>query len=235
MNLAMRHLASIACSVFLTAGATAASAATLSGATGFPAPGGTTFVGVGNSGAGAGRTGSYSGFNFAAFDQLWWGPNAVRSAMDGAIDEPGESMVLTTVGTNQAVWTGTTDVASIQYSGQVLTRYTATLSGAASNWIFPPAAVGIPPGGPQAVTEITGNFSVHQLFEASINAGASWTPFLDLYNSLNTFGSLTRLNVSGEFYSTTPLPAAIYLFGTVLGGLVWLGRRRSNGVAKAAA
>jgi hypothetical protein len=100
-------------------------------------------------------------------------------------------------------------------------------------------------GGPDAVTQVTGDFSVTGLFQ--VLYGSTWYSFNDLFNALSTTtncGSIsspagcTLTNLNGQFWYTdpppadiggaVPLPAALPLFASGLVGLGLLGWRRKR-------
>ena len=230
-------VAQLACCVFLLAGANAVQAATLAG---YPAPGGTTFVGSGNAGAAGGNTRVYSGFDDAYYDQLWWGPTN-PSLGNNCCFALSPLTTIGSFGSSVETWTGSATVSfnnGFSYSQTVNARFTSTLSGGAV-W-QDPSTVGIG-GGPLAVVEVTSptGFTVNSIFE--VKPGSGWVPFLTWYDQQdgNVYGS--RTSFGGEFWYTvapqsggdlaTPLPAALPLFATGLAGLGWLARRKRKTTA----
>lgn len=227
MRVVKKSAATLAfCAFFI--GATAATADTILGP-GYPAPGGNTF-----------SAGSYSGFDFSQFGQLWWGP-FVTAALDGVVDQPGETLSVVSVAGNVATWQGSAGVATASGPVTVTTRLTVTLSGAASAWIVP---VGFPAGAPDRVTEITGDFSRTLLWQGSLD-GVNFTGLNSLYDTLHSTqscdGGCVKTNASGVFYHTASVPGPMIGAGlpglafTGGGLLVWWRTRRKKAAAMVAA
>jgi hypothetical protein len=142
---------------------------------------GVTYTAAGDIGKAGGLTWAFSGLTgqLAQFQSVEWGPtdpNAVQLAMDGAINDPGETLTLSSVSGNTAVWTGTAQYPIQQplETLSLLTRFTMT-AGAALK-----ATSGYGDG---ATVPVTGDFSVNLLFEVSADNGATWTPATDYFNS----------------------------------------------------
>lgn len=194
----------------------------------WPAPGGTSFNFSGDMGRSGGSTLTLFGFDFGAFDQLWWGPGELGLALDGAIDSPGESLVFNggTGGTN-ATWTGTTTL----NGSAVTTRFTAQIL-AGNNW-QDPTTVPIPTADPLQVSEITTDpFIVSLLFEAGFT-GSALAPYLDFFdaNTGQGQGFNAIKNFNGKlFVSAIPLPPAVLLLLTGIGALFgYAGLRKHAG------
>jgi len=210
----------------------------------YPPPGGVNFSGSGAAGLTGGRTNTYDFLDHSAFDVLWWGPAAVGSAMDGGINEVGETMSFSSAVGQVAYWTGTTDVTTSSGVQPIYTRLTATILGGATGWLTP-VSVGITPG-PLQVTEVTGDpFIVNFIFEASLSLNGTYTAIRALFDSLpkpNNNPAMVVTNLDGQFFyaepplevGAVPIPAALPLFAAALGVLGFLSRRRRRKAALAA-
>lgn len=196
---------------------------------GYPAPGGTDYSGSGFHLGSGGATWTYSNFDTAAWDQLWWGIEDLQAAMDGAIDEPGETLSLESLSGATAIWSGTTSIDA----GNVETRVTATILSGGSNWIDP-TSVGITSPNIFAVSEVDGSvdFVVSALFEARFAGDATWTawfPFFDPNTGMSEDGN-SRTSLYRNFYyaptSQVPLPAALPLALAGIGALSAVRLRR---------
>jgi hypothetical protein len=164
----------------------------------YPAPGGTTFSGVGSAASGI-RTVTYSGFDTSAYDQLWWGP-VVSASMNGVANNTMNSVTISADGLT-ATWTGTTFVNGVNYTGNVSTEFVATLTGA--TWTTA-ASAGI--SGPLAVLEVINgaSFSMTQQFLANIGSG--YQSFLTVNNAIHPYVSGQALtSVNGQFFYTDPI------------------------------
>ena len=191
---------------------------------GYPAPGGTSFASNGVNPYQGTATWTYTLLDTTAYDQLWWGFEDMRFAMDGDnTDDAGETLSLSSMAGGTAVWTGTTSV----LAGTVYTRATATIvSGMPGGWITP-GSVGIVSPGIFAVGEATGNsFVVDFKVEASFTDGSgyqAWLPFFDANTGQSEDGN-SRTDFTRNFYYTEtaviPVPATLPL---LLAGLAALG------------
>jgi PEP-CTERM motif len=178
---------------------------------GYPAPGGNSYSGSGNSATGT-LTATYSGFNTSQYNQLWWGPANIWASMDNVgtpnAPIPGtpaqDLMTSVTITGSTATWTGQTYVSGVNYTGYVSTEFVATLSPGAS-WEY--ATV---PGisGPLAVVQITNgaSFTVSEQFLGSYGS-TGWQPFLTLDNSIHPYNSGEELtSLDGQFFYTAAVP-----------------------------
>ena len=211
-----------------------ASAATvqLSG-TGFPAPGGTTFIGTGDSGVGTGQTWSLSNFDNTQYDKLYY---VVGDYPSGFFDPSGTRLG---VGTQDLLsfdasasnftggivaWTGNTtfDV----FSGGATpnaTTYDArfTLSILVAPVLVDASTITGMPNSVGAAYEVTGDFQANWLFELELTTG-NWVAAKTAFNNLDTVSSdVFEMHAGGAFYySPVPVPATVWLFGSGLLGLV---------------
>lgn len=193
----------------------------------WPAPGGTSFSASGAAGATGGQDRTYSAFDFSAFDQLWWGLGSVRSSMDGEIDSAGETMSLVSMAGSVAVWNGVTSI----NGSSVDTLLTVTIgTGAPGGWLDP-STFGVSLTETNAFAEITSDpFTVNLTLEARFTDDTTYVSFLGLFDANSDFsqdGDAIFSNF-GNIYSTSvvPVPAAAWLFGSGLLGLVGVARRK---------
>ena len=179
---------------------------------GYPAPGGTTFVGSGAAGDAGGRTVTYNFTDPSAYNSLWWGP-VVGAAMDGGIT-PATAEVMTNVvisgGGTIATWTGQTTVSTTSGTQQIFVRFVATIQGGTGIWQLDDNVI-LSAGGPTAFAQLNGNgFAVNYTFTASQTVNGAYTAFNALYNSLPTTGSNARTSVNGMFaYTDTSVGGTI--------------------------
>jgi len=192
-----------------------------------------TFVGAGVSpGHAGGRTFNFTSVNTASFVNLYWGVGMLGSAMDGAVDEAGETLAFQSAVGAAATWTGTTSVSVVGNSNlPVFTRFTATLISGAAGWLNALSVDVTDPTYP-VVAKLTGSaFSVNLLFEASTD-GVNYFAQNVLYDNLQTTqGGQSRTDVySGFFYESAavPLPASLPLILIGLGALGIVGRRKGK-------
>jgi uncharacterized repeat protein (TIGR01451 family) len=193
----------------------------------YPAPGGNTLtttpnpVPDGQSAKAGGLTWTYSGFDSTKYTKLFWGVDSSQPpqlAFDGTVDAPGETLTFDNASSDLPNgilrFTGQADIPLANSTAPVYdTRLTVTVTDGV-NPIALTATGDLPGQGVDGVSSSIGavvpvtiaSYTVNVLFEASPN-GTSWTPALDLYNSLETPSGapITASQVAGAFYST---PAA---------------------------
>ncbi len=138
-------------------------------------PGGSSVVVSGPAPAfSGGQTRTYSNFDTTMFSNVWWAPNNIQAAMDGAINAPGETLTFSGISPDglTATWIGQTTIQL--YTGAthvVTTRFVAQIVGISggATWVLPtdpdPDVVG-----PSALLHLdpgVNTFSVNLRFEAS--------------------------------------------------------------------
>ena len=135
-------------------------------------------------------------------------------------------MALDSYTSSAAKWTGKSSWTYIDGTGNphtqdIDTRMTLTLSGA--NFLDA-SSLGSTVG---VLAPVLGDYSANILFEAYFGTTIGWKPVNDGYNSFHhPAGVGTETNFLGGFYYTpVPVPAAVWLFGSGLAGLVGLKRR----------
>ncbi|MFW2542675.1 VPLPA-CTERM sorting domain-containing protein [Primorskyibacter sp. 2E107] len=229
----MKFLERIAALIGVLMLGSAAHSATLAG---YPAPGGTSYSGSGfafsNYGPNTGTaTWTYSGFDSAAWDQLWWGLEEFGLAMDGSINAAGETMSVASMSGATLVYEGTTSI----LAGPVFTRAVVTIVSGGSGWIDP-LTVGITSPDIFAVTEVNGSVPFVVTFAVTASGsydagGAGYVPFYNYFDP-NTAPSEDG-NAQSSFYrnfyytAAVPLPAGLPLLLAALGGLAVIRRRRT--------
>lgn len=214
--------------------------------TGFPAPGGTDFIGTGDSGTngigGLGRTWTLSNFDSSAYNELYY---VVGDYPSGIFDPSGTRLgvgsqdlltynATTSDFTNGIVsWTGSTTFnvfsGSTPSPATYAARFTLSITdlvGNAQSLVDASTIAGMPASVGGAY-EVTGDFKANWLFELELTPG-NWIPAKDAFNSLNTVaGDIFETHSGGAFYySPVPVPAAVWLFGSGLIGLVGIARRK---------
>jgi hypothetical protein len=206
---------------------------------GYPPPGGVTFAGSGGISVGhtGGRNFGFSGFDFGAFDQLWWGLDPRQFAMNnGPGFTAGESLGFSLADSNlaggTAVFTGESTANVFGTPTIIPLRLTVSLSGAGT-LVESTSLLGIDPTfdtSQGALVSIGGDVTVNLLVEGF--SGGSWTPMVELFDNLATDpGQGTRSNFGGTFYSTAPVstvpePSRAILMIAGIGAMVMARRRR---------
>lgn len=170
-------------------------------------PGGLGFVSGGVSADVGTRTWTLTPFDTSLFDNAWFAFDPIMSGMDGSASELN---VLTGLGTNTAVWTGSDRWVRFDGTFDIETRFTAIIT-SGQNWIDP-ASVGITGVDiPALVSEIGTQFAVSFNFEARIRNGI-WMAHRTLYNSVNNCGptcsgqSITSANTKYFYTEPTSVP-----------------------------
>lgn len=195
----------------------------------FPLPGGTDFSFSGDSGRAGGGSLTLSNFDETQWDQAWWGPANVGLSLDGSGISGGEVMSLISTSGATAVWEGSSFISLFSSSPAVDTRFTAIINTGGGNWQTNPGDIALPVSDPFAVSEITGDpWQVDYVFEARFANTGAYLPYLDFFDAQSTAsGASTKNNFNGQlFYSPVPVPAAVWLFGSGLLGLIGVARRK---------
>lgn len=195
----------------------------------WPAPGGTSYIPSGNEGSTGGKTFSYSGFDSTKYDKLYWGPSegaTIGASLNGSGISGSEIMNFSSFSGNKAYWTGSStwtwiDGGGTQHINEAInTRMTLTLTGASFQdaSALGKSSVGV-------LAQVNNDYAANILFEAQF--GSTWMPVRDGYNLFETDPAIpTGTTFNGGFYYTpVPVPAAVWLFGSGLVGLIGLRRK----------
>jgi hypothetical protein len=196
----------------------------------FPLPGGTDFSFSGDSGRSGGASLNLFNFDETQWNQAWWGPANVGLSLDGSGISGGEVMSLVSTTGTTAVWQGSSFISLSSSSPAVDTRFTAIINTGGGNWLTNPGDIALPVSDPFAVSEITGDpWQVDYIFEARFSNTGAYEPYLDFFDAQQTAPSaLTQSNFDGQlFYSPVPIPAAVWLFGSGLLGLISIARKKA--------
>jgi hypothetical protein len=196
---------------------------------GYSPPGGVTAVGSGVSPSHAGgKTWNLSGFDNTAYDELYYSVKNL-SIYENQEQPMTYNSSLSDLAGGSAVWSNTVsfyNAQSQQY--EVLNgTFTLTVTDAFNNSLALTDATSL---GLDAnlggLLNVTGEFNANWLFELEGTPALEWYDAADNHpaHSLNT-------SVGSSFYysppSAVPLPAAAWLFGSALVGLVGLARRKN--------
>jgi hypothetical protein len=146
-------------------------------------PGGFGFVSGGTSADVGTRTWALNPLDASLFNTSWFAFDPILAGMDGS---GSELNVLSGLGTNTAVWTGTDKWVRFDGTFDIETRFTAIITSGQS-WIDPASVGIIGIDIPALVSEIGSMFEVSFNFEARTRDGA-WMAHRSLYNSVNNCG-----------------------------------------------
>ena len=188
----------------------APAAAQVIGPSPFPAPGGTTFATNGQTQYQAGRVATYSGFDLSATGDLYFALTSHGLAMDGTIDETGETLVYDAATSNLASgivnYTGFTNVigSTTVYQTRLLLSFT-DLVGNALGLTYDPA---ITTDGP--LLEVLGDYRMTGGFQ--VLSGGIWVNADTFYNNAPfkpAGASGLRGSLGGSFYYTAETPGGV--------------------------
>lgn len=208
----------------------------------WPPPGSPGFSGSGISpGHAGGSTWSFSSFDSAQYDELYFGikdismGEVVANAANAGLPGAGTGAVsmsynagLSNLASGIVVWDNSFQFYNAAINGYQLVsgRFTLTITDSSSNALAltDASSLGLDPnlGG---MLNIAGDFNANMLF--TING----SPAIQWYDSANNnpINQLSTSFSSAWFYTppaAVPVPAAAWLFGSALVGLVGLGRRK---------
>jgi hypothetical protein len=205
-----------ACCGFLIFGATSVSASPVD--VGFPSDITATSNGVA---AANGTRQVFYSLPSGSYTTLYFGFENIDVGQVGNLFTLPNPVVVSGLGTSTITETAHIAVTTLGGTVFAVATFTASLFGGLT-WESA-STVGITPG-PLAVVDVTGlpGFTV----DYALTVGG--TPFNQWYNSLgNTLNIQSQSDITGDFQAT-PLPAALPLFATGLGGLGLLGWRRKR-------
>jgi len=208
-----------------------------------PGAGTETTSGTGTAFAG-GLTYSYTGIDLDQTANLYYG---IKNDLylngfstDGGGISGSEIFRFSSAGVNSIVYTGSSNMQTI--TGGIYTqptRMTLAFSGSGSMvQDATTAALSNANGDVGALWEVTGDFSVNILIEAQVaETGVGnylgWEPGNDLFNRLQTvgisqFGTGSSVDTGFYYETVVPVPAAVWLFGSGLIGLIGIARRKTS-------
>ena len=188
--------------------------------TGFPAPGGTDFVGTGTPGKndieGLGRTWTLSNFDDTQYDTLYyvvgdypggiWDPSGPRIGLIGSTLDLMSYDAGTSDFANGIVrWTGSTtfDVSSTPTTLDARFTLTVTDTSNVAQSLVDASTISGMPLSVGAAYEVTGDFKANWLVELRDPTSGNWVPALDEFDALATnIGDQLQTSQGGAFYFT---------------------------------
>lgn len=201
----------------------------------YPPPGGNTWVGNGVSGADGVAIWTYSNFDTNAFSELYFGLNqvdygALGAGLNGSVD----AFSLHSVTGTTAEWRASTQwlnpTTLVLQAAQ--TRLTMDISGLGVNpWITDLASIGLDDvgmfGDLGVVADNSAGLDFTLNWSVQADTGSGWQSINSVQQHI-THDGYTRSSVGTGFYSVSavPVPAAIWLFGSGLLGLIGVARRK---------
>jgi hypothetical protein len=232
-------------SLLLLNASTASAAIIIDGGPTWTPPGAGTEIASGSPAFSGGLTYSYTGMDLSQTENMYYG---IKNDLylngfstDGGSISGTEIFSFVSASANSIVYSGSSNIETTTGGVYALpTSMTLTFSGLGSMvQDATTAALSNANGGVGALWEVTGDFSVNILMEAQVSESGvgnylGWEPGNDLFNRLQTTGISqhgTGSSVDTGFYyevSAVPVPAAVWLFGSGLLGLVGVARRKKS-------
>ena len=197
----------------------------------YPAPGGNDWSGNGVSAADGTAIWSYSNFNSSAFNELYFGLNQLDYGPAGAgLDFTADTLSLFGTSGQTAEWRASTTWMEpvTQVHQPADTRLIMTITGlGATPWITDLASIGLNVGFGDlgAVVDNSSGLDFVLTWSIEANTGSGWQAINSVLQGAGHDGA-TRSSVATGFYSAVPIPAAAWLFGSGLLGLVGIARRK---------
>jgi hypothetical protein len=199
----------------------------------YPAPGGNDFSATGADARDFGRAGgrdlTYSTFDLAGPDTIFWVPGAfddLRLSLDGSSPADPVSFDSINVTGTTATYLGSSNIALASTTSAVDTRIIVDILSGGS--FFNAADLGLAAG---AALEVTGDFVVNVVYEARYPGGGAYQPAVDFFDAQSTGscpGGCTRIDYNSGFYSQAPVPepTSLALVSLGLAGAGFLRRRK---------
>ena len=193
----------------------------------YPAPGGNNFSFTsGSAGDVGGVTFSYSNFNTSAFSSLYWGSNSGDMPTAG-LDGTAHSLTTVSMSGPTETYSGLTSYTNPSGTTSMIPiELVITISGITNPWVSFSSANGSDPTNVgYVVNDSSGTpFSANLAFLANAGSGFQAINAIEVGSS-----GLANSSFDGAFYSTAPvpLPAAVWLLVSGLGGFIGIfGRRK---------
>jgi hypothetical protein len=199
----------------------------------YPPPGGVDWSGNGVNAADGTAVWNYDNFNANAFNELYFGLNQLDYGPAGAgLSGTADTFSLFGVSGQTAEWRANTTWFNpgTQANQAAETRLTMTVTGlGATPWITDLASIGLDVGFGDlgAVVDNSNGLDFVLTWNIQANTGSGWQTINSVLQDISNTGD-TRSSVGTGFYSAVPIPAAAWLFGSGLLGLVGIARRKKS-------
>lgn len=203
----------------------------------YPAPGGNSWVNTGGISAASGTAvWSYSAFDVTGLTGLYFGLDQLNYGPAGAgLSGTADPFVFSGVSGQTATWTALTtwDNPNVIGTGTTAatTRLRMTITGLGGTpWITDLASVGLDDTGTfgalGAVADNSAGLDFDLTWDIMADTGGGYIAINSVQQPPGPPYDQTRSSVATGFYSTVPVPAAAWLFGSAMVGLFGVSRRK---------